>query len=48
MLMYASEKQAYEFAKRWAPKFFPELGKIADPRKFEREYRKAIEKSLDG
>ena len=36
------------FARYWAPKFFPELGKIADPRKYERAYRKAIEKILDG
>ena len=27
------EEQALKFARRWAPKFFPELGKIADPRK---------------
>ena len=48
MLMYASEKQALSFARHWAPKFFPELGKIADPRKFERKYRQAIEKILEG
>lgn len=39
---------ALRFARRWAPKFFPELGQIADPRKFEREYRKAVEAILDG
>lgn len=48
MLMYATDEQALRFARRWAPKFFPELGQIADPRKFEREYRKAVEAILDG
>jgi hypothetical protein len=48
MLMYASEQQALTFARHWAPRFFPELGKIADPRKYEREYRKAVEKILEG
>ncbi len=48
MLMYATEEQALRYARNWAPKFFPELGQIADPRKFEREYRKAVEKILEG
>jgi len=48
MLMYASDAEALKFARRWAPQFFPELGKIADPRKHEREYRKAVEKILAG
>ena len=46
LLMYATEEQALKFARHYAPKFFPELGKIADPRKLEREYRKAMDKIL--
>ena len=48
MLMYATEDQALRYARHWAPKFFPELGQIADPRKYERAYRQAVEKILEG
>ena len=48
MLMYATEDRALRYARHWAPKFFPELGAIADPRKYERAYRKAVESILDG
>jgi uncharacterized membrane protein len=48
MLMYASDDQALRFARHWAPKFFPHLGAIADPRKHERAFRKAVEEILAG